>query len=225
MKRLVTTLALAVALSAAQLGLPAPAMALYILAYGDNIAIQVKDAPQFNGGGAIRPDGVITIPYVGDLEVAGLTPMQLREKLTQILSRYIPRPEVTVNVTGFRPMPVVMLGEVKSPGVRFITRANTTLYDMIADAGGFTDRAVPTEVVLIRGDGASAKRMIINVDEMQRTGDFSNNVLIQQGDRIQVKEVWWPNLREWREQIVIVTGFITAIGTIFVLYDRASRTE
>ena len=68
-----TTLSLAFALVTASLALPRPALAVYLLDYGDQIAIQVKDFPQYSYSGAIRPDGMIAIPFVGDVEVTGRT--------------------------------------------------------------------------------------------------------------------------------------------------------
>src|SRR5436309_3236902 len=100
-QRLLTSLILALALVC--IGLPKPALAVYLLDYGDSISVQVKDFPQYNYVGAVRPDGLISIPFVGDIEVGGLTTGQAGLRLTTVLKKVLRDPIVTVTITQLRP--------------------------------------------------------------------------------------------------------------------------
>jgi polysaccharide export outer membrane protein len=222
--RLLTTLTLVLALTVLQLGLPAPAWALYLLEYGDSIAVTVKDAPQYATTAQIRPDGAITVPYVGDVEVAGLTPFQVGERIEKLLSRYLRSPQVSVAVQSFRSWEVSLFGEVGRPGnvTMAAARINPTVMDALAQAGGFTNRANRSEVVLIRGSGPDAKRYVVNVERMLKTGDFSENLALQDRDRIMVYEVWYPDIRESLSVITTTASVIAALSIIIGAYNRAA---
>jgi polysaccharide export outer membrane protein len=223
MSRTLITLLLCLALTTVPMLTPKPAYAVYFVDYGDNLSVSVKGADQYNYVGSIRPDGVITIPFLGDVEVAGLTTQQVEQRLVGALRQFLRNPEVSVNVTGYRPQYVTVLGEVRSPGVIPMPRPNATLFDVLAASGGLTDRAVASEVVVFRGNGANAKRFTINVEEMIKNVDFTNNITIEPGDRIQVREVWWPNVAEWRRELATVLSLVASLAALFALYNRASQ--
>lgn len=224
MQRLFTTLLLAAALLVVQLGLQTPAWALYQLAYGDSISITVKDAPQYSVGAAIRPDGAVTVPFLGDLEVVGLTPSQVGERIEKLVARFVRNPQVSVTVTSFRGRQVTILGQVARVGNVTVPPAaiSPTIVDAIAAAGGFTDRANRSEVMIIRGDGPNAQRIVIDVDRMVKTGDFSQNIAVEERDKIVVPEVWYPDYRQATGAIATVASVFASIAVILALYNRAS---
>ena len=224
MQRLFTTLLLAAALIGVQLGLQTPAWALYQLAFGDSINITVKDAPQYSVAAAIRPDGAITVPYLGDLEVVGLTPTQVGERIERLVGRFVRNPQVSVTVTGFRGRQVTFLGQVARVGNVTVPPGaiSPTIVDAIAAAGGFTNRANRSEVVIVRGDGENARRIVIDVDRMVKTGDFSQNIPIEERDRIIVPEVWYPDVQPTISAVSTVAGVLSTIALILTLYSRAS---
>lgn len=111
----------------------------YHLGAGDEINIQVYDAPGLSMRVTIGPDGVINYPYLGTLKLQGQTTEQLVATLTHGLQNgYLVNPQVTVNITRFRD--VYIGGEVENPGA-FAYRPGLTVEKLIALAGGFTDRA------------------------------------------------------------------------------------
>jgi polysaccharide export outer membrane protein len=222
MNRVCLTLALVAALLGTQLGAPEPALALYILAFGDSIGVTVKDAPQYGFSGAIRPDGDITVPFIGDLEVAGLTPTDAGERIRGLLARFVSRPEVTVTVSGFHPRNVYLIGQIGKPGVANLSGTEPTLIDTIAQAGGFTNRAVKDRVTVFRGKGSNTKKFTVDVQKMLDSGDFSDNMVLTEGDRIQVPEVWYPDFQVVSGNLSLVVGFISTVGVLLVLYNQAS---
>jgi len=88
----------------------------YRLFPGDKLRIEVYKDSQLSQSLQIRPDGKITLPFVGDVRAAGQTPTELRDALTTSLKEYITNPVVTVIVTESTPQSVYVMGEVKSSG-------------------------------------------------------------------------------------------------------------
>src|SRR5687767_8688879 len=88
----------------------------------------------------VRPDGMISLPLVNDVQAAGLTPMELRQQLMKRLAEYMPHPEVSVIVTEVRSFKVAVIGHVPKPD-RYELRSAATVVDVLAMAGGFTEFA------------------------------------------------------------------------------------
>ena len=108
----------------------------YVLAAGDQLAVQVTGVVEFDGK-AIRIDdsGGITLPLMGRTEAAGLTVKELTASITSILTRYVVKPEVTVTILERHTLPVTVSGAVKSPGVLNVP-PDKTLFEVLAMAGG-----------------------------------------------------------------------------------------
>src|SRR5207244_11578935 len=106
----------------------------------------------------VRPDGKISLPLLNDVQAAGLTPMQLREALAKKLTDYMPTPEVSVIVKEVHSFKVSVLGEVKKAG-QYELKSRTTVLDVVALAGGFTEFAARSRIVILRPNGTSVKRV------------------------------------------------------------------
>lgn len=98
----------------------------------------------------VNAKGDITMPVLGVQHVAGMTPLQLQERLTQLVSRDVKDPVVRVELLGFR---VNVMGEVKTPGRRTATSARYSVLDALADAGDLTEYGEREDVLLIREEG------------------------------------------------------------------------
>ena len=133
----------------------------------------------------VRPDGKITLPLLNDIMVAGLTPMELRELLTQKLAEYIPSPEVSVVVLEPLSFKVSVMGEVPKPG-RFELRSRMTVLDVIALAGGLGQYASRTKIVVLRPDGKTQKRLPFNYNKAVSAGGEQENFYLQSGDIVVV---------------------------------------
>lgn len=135
-------------------------------------------------GRTIDANGNIFFPMVGNIRAAGLTVSEFRDRLASGLSRYIPNPQVEVDVAGFRSQRVFLAGEVKTPGAREITDQPMRVTDAIAQAGGATTNADLYDVKLTRGQ-ASVR---LNLDRLYYDGDMSLNVLLHAGDVLTVPD-------------------------------------
>jgi polysaccharide export outer membrane protein len=109
----------------------------YVLGPDDQLVIRVLDSDEI-GNSPFRIDmrGYINVPLAGRVLAAGLTVEQLEVALAARLKEYLQAPVVTVSVFEFCSQPVSVLGAVNTPGVHQI-RGNKTLFEVIAEAGGF----------------------------------------------------------------------------------------
>jgi len=109
----------------------------------------------------VRPDGMISLPLINDVRAVGLTPIELREVLMKKLADYLPTPEVSVIVTEIRSFKVSVMGEVKSPQ-RYDLKSWTTVLDVLAMAGGFTQFAARSKVSVLRREGTTTRHIPFN---------------------------------------------------------------
>lgn len=130
----------------------------------------------------VRPDGKISLPLLNDVQAAGLTALELRKALTQKLSDFMPNPEVSVIVLEVRSFKVSVIGEITKPG-RYELRSWATVVDVLALAGGFTQFASRSRIVVLRQEGTVIKRIPFNYNKL--AGD-QENFYLRNGDIVLV---------------------------------------
>lgn len=130
----------------------------------------------------VRPDGKISLPLLNDVQASGLTALELREVLTKRLAEYMPSPEVSVIVTDVRSFKVSVIGEISRPG-RYELKSWTTVLDILALAGGFTQFASRSRIVILQPDGKGMKRIPFNYNKV---GEGQENFYLRNGDIIVV---------------------------------------
>jgi polysaccharide biosynthesis/export protein len=130
----------------------------------------------------VRPDGKISLPLVNDVQAAGLTALELREVLTRKLAEYIPSPEVSVIVSDIRSIKISVIGEVARPG-RFELKSSVTVLDALALAGGFTQFASRSRIVVLRAEGSTMKRIPFNYNKVAAEQE---NFSVRNGDIVLV---------------------------------------
>jgi polysaccharide export outer membrane protein len=155
----------------------------YVLGVEDRLSISVWKEPDFSRTVAIRPDGKITCPLVGDIQAAGRTAKQLAADLTTALSRFIKEPVVTVSVEEIESFKVFVLGEVTTQGA-LVLRRRTRLLEAIALSGGMTQFANRADVVLIRYDDDKEIRTRIDYRKIVSGEKSELNVFLRPGDTI-----------------------------------------
>jgi polysaccharide export outer membrane protein len=121
----------------------------YTLAAGEKIDVIVVNHPVISRSCDIRSDGYISLPLVDDVKAAGLTPKQLDQELTELLSSRLRDPEVTVVVTSVRPPSVAVVGEVVRSTIVPLSSAPTAA-EAVAMAGGFTNTSAERRVIVLR---------------------------------------------------------------------------
>jgi polysaccharide export outer membrane protein len=109
----------------------------------------------------VRPDGMISLPLLNDVQAAGLTPMELRDVIMKKLAEYEPNPEVSVIVQEVRSFKVSVIGSVKTPG-RYELKSRATVLDVLALAGGLGEFASRARILILRPAGTNMKRIVFN---------------------------------------------------------------
>ena len=170
----------------------------YVIGPEDLLQVSVWKNDSLSRVVPVRPDGKISLPLLHDVQAAGLTAMQLRDKLAAALAEYMPNPEVSVIVNEVRSFRVSVLGEVQKPGVLQL-RSNTTILEAIAMSGGFRDFASPSKIVIFRRDDAGQTQKIkFNYNKAigasglslplfgDKSGSDDQNLVLKSGDVIVV---------------------------------------
>jgi len=151
----------------------------------DMLAISVWKNEAMSRIVPVRPDGMISLPLLDDVQAAGLTPMQLRDVIVKRLVDYMPAPEVSVIVTDIRSFKVSVMGEVARPG-RYELKSVTTVVDVLAQAGGFNQFANRSRIVILRPNGKAMQRIPFNYNKVISSGGEDENFYLQSGDIVLV---------------------------------------
>ncbi len=151
----------------------------YVLGSEDVIFIKTWREPDFTFQVAVRPDGKITVPLVGEVQAGGLTPQQLTTDLKENLAKFINKPDVTIFVTDVRSKKYFIDGQVNKAG-SFPLVTPTTVLEALSNAGGFRDFANPKKVIILRG----TKRFKFNYKEVTAGKKQEQNILLETGDHI-----------------------------------------
>jgi polysaccharide export outer membrane protein len=131
----------------------------------------------------VRIDGKISMPLVDDIQATGLTPLQLKGKLTERLKDFVEAPNVTVIVMEANSFKVYVSGQVKTPGVLRL-RNETSLAQAISMVGGLTEWANQSKIIIIRKEDGKEKRFTINYKNIINGKDLKSNIILKAGDTI-----------------------------------------
>ena len=158
----------------------------YYMRPGDELNIVVTQQQDLGNSSTnqspfvVRPDGNVSFPLVGEIHAEGMTVSQFTDVLQQDLARYIVDPDVSVNISKLGRVRVYVFGEVRKPGAVELEKGHTVI-DAIGAAQGFTRDTAKKKIFLIHQD--QPKSLIpINLNNMLKTGDMSQNVTLREGD-------------------------------------------
>ena len=157
----------------------------YVIGPEDVLQIVVWKNDDLSRTVPVRPDGLISMPLLHDVQAAGVTPVQLREAISKRLSEFMPAPEVSVIVTDVRSFKVSVIGEVTRPG-RYELRSQTTVLDVVALAGGFTQFSSRSKIVVLRPNGKKVERIPFNYNRVIAAGGEDENFHLQPSDIVLV---------------------------------------
>src|SRR4051812_11967968 len=131
----------------------------YVIGNGDELAVNVWKEPEISRTVPVRPDGKITLPLVGEVVAAGMTPRNLEANLTKQLTSFVASPSVTVSVQTVHSQKFNIVGEVNRPGVYELNGPPMTVLDALALAGGLKDFAKSKKIYILRAnqDGSQVR--------------------------------------------------------------------
>jgi polysaccharide export outer membrane protein len=167
---------------------------LYRVGPGDSLQINVFRHPEFTPvpvtnptikpGYVVDNDGTIQVPLLGSVQVGGLTPEQVRAKLQDALARYIPNPELTVQVMFNGSIRYNLLGEFSNPGLKYADRPMTVLEALALGGTIALDKADLRTAYVAR----NGKKLPINFYRLLREGDLRQNIRLHTGDTVFVPD-------------------------------------
>jgi polysaccharide export outer membrane protein len=171
----------------------------YVIGEEDVIQISVWGNAELSVTVPVRPDGMLSMPLVGDVKASGLTPEELKKQLEKELARYVKAPVVSVIVTAINSFKVYVFGDGASkvlsqgnPALRGATgtngtsssgqitlRRHTTLLQLLAQLGSLSEIDLANAYLLRDGT-----KLPVNFEQLMKSGDYSQDVALQANDVI-----------------------------------------
>ena len=161
-----------------------PAADSYVIGASDVLSVTVWKQKELSGTLLVRPDGMVSMPLLGDVQAAGLTPLQLGDRIQAKLKKFIQDPEVSVVLTQINSKVIYLLGEVGKKGPVQMT-PGMTLLEAIASAGGLTDFANSKKMYILRDEGEKHQKIPVHYKKALK-GDPAFNLVLHPGDTIVV---------------------------------------
>lgn len=157
-----------------------------ILREGDVLKITFPGTPSLNTTQTIRKDGIISLPLVGEVKAAGLTPTELDQKLMDLYASQLTSKQVSVEVQSSS-YPIYVTGAVLRPG-KMMTDHSMTALEAVMEAGGFDyAKADMKHVVVIRKEADGTKNYILNLKAVMN-GETGHPFYLKPDDIIFVRE-------------------------------------
>ncbi len=155
----------------------------YQIGVGDKINISVWGNKDLNSTVIVRHDGKISFPLIGEVVASNLTPLQLREELSRLLSEYVNNPEVTVTIQGTKSFSVYIYGNVPKSGAMNI-KGNTNMLQFFSVLGPVPEHIDLKHSFLIRNN----KKLDIDFYRLLKEGDLTQNQFLKPDDTIFFKD-------------------------------------
>jgi len=160
----------------------------YVIGVTDLLRVSVWRNPELSVDVPVRPDGMISVPLIDDVQAEGLTPSELKEVVTRELSEYIATPDVTIIVGQMNSRFVSVIGEVNREG-RIAMTQDVRVLEAIAVSGGFTTFADKGDIRIVRRqpDGSEVEYRF-NYNAYKRGRAPGTNIVLRSGDTIIVPD-------------------------------------
>ena len=159
--------------------------ASYVIGPEDVLDISVWKEPDVTRVVPVRPDGMISLPLIHDVQAAGLTPTGLANLITEKLKKFLNDPQVTVIVTAINSRRVYIVGEVPRAGA-FPLLPDMTVLQALSSAGGFTPYADVKNIHVVRMENGKQLKFAFNYKEVIRGEKVEQNIKLKPGDTIVV---------------------------------------
>jgi polysaccharide biosynthesis/export protein len=156
----------------------------YRIGPGDVLKVVVWKHEELGAQVAVRPDGAISLPLVGDIAATGRSAVEIAGDVQLRLHRfYQDDPPVTVQVQEVKSYKIYVVGEVSKPG-EFSPSQEVTVLMSLSLAGGFTRFADPDRIVIVRRDSRGERRIPFDYGAVVRRGDLRQNIALELGDTV-----------------------------------------
>jgi polysaccharide export outer membrane protein len=151
----------------------------------DVLHVTVWKEPDVSQTVIVRTDGNISLPLINEVRVAGMTPSQIQNVIAERLKGFLTNPQVTVTVTDIRSKRAFITGEVIRPG-GYSLNAETSVLQLIAQAGGFTPFAKRDSIVVLRVADGKAVKLKFKYKDVVQGKNTEQNIALHPGDTVVV---------------------------------------
>jgi polysaccharide export outer membrane protein len=158
----------------------------YVIGADDVLTIRFWNDDDLSGDVLVRPDGRISLKLLNDVQAGGLTPEELRVRLTEAADKFIVDPTVTVQVKTINSRRVFINGNVAKAGPYPLT-APTTVVQLISMAGGLLEYADDKNITVIRRENGRQISFKFNYNDVSKGRNLSQNIELKPGDTILVR--------------------------------------
>jgi polysaccharide biosynthesis/export protein len=179
---------------------PAPPQpnSFYVVGANDVLGVKVFGEPELSANYPVDGDGTITFPFLGRVPVSGKSVQEVEYAITRLLADgWVKNPQISAVITSYRSRSIYVIGEVRSPA-KYNIEGQTTLLEVIAQAGSFTANAAQTIIVqrykegltgvvagtpVAPGDPRGAEILRVSREDLSE-GRLQANIILQDGDTI-----------------------------------------
>lgn len=166
-------------------------VANYLIGVDDKVQVDVWKHPDLSISVPVRPDGMISVPLIGEVLAGGRSPKEVANEIRTRLSEFIKQPNVAVILIELRSHEylsrVRVTGSVRSP-MSITYRQGMTILDVVLAAGGLNDFASANGTKLFRRIDGKLQEIDIDLDDIFKNGDMTTNYAMEPGDIISVPE-------------------------------------
>ena len=153
----------------------------YVIEPGDTIWVRVFNQENMSTKGKVRADGMVAVPFLNDVQAAGVTPDSLAAQLQTRLKDYINAPQVTESVEELHTVTVAVLGEVARPG-QVTTSSGAGILQVLAASGGLTEFGHHNRIYVLRVEQEHPTRIRFDLDELYRGEGKASLFRMRPGD-------------------------------------------
>src|SRR5579863_2018195 len=154
----------------------------YVIGADDTLHISVWKEPDLSETLPVRPDGKISMPLLNDITAAGLTPLELKDSITEKLKKYIADPRVPVGVTARNSQRIFVTGEVTHTGP-LVLLPHMTMLQALAQAG-FTQFSNLKGIYLLRTENGKQVKLPLNYKQVVKGNNPEENIELRPGDTV-----------------------------------------
>lgn len=201
----------------------------YIVGTEDVLKITIYNHSDLTTTERVSGEGIITLPLIGEIKVAGLTTDQVAKKIAaRLADGFIVDPNVSVFVVEFRSKKTIVMGQVNKPGI-YMLSGNTTFLELLSQAGGLSKDAGDKATIKRKpADGPKGEGVItIDLKRLIEQGDTSLDIPLMDGDNIYIAkagvfyltgEIKNPAAYKYEEGLTLIKAVTMAGG----FTDKAS---
>jgi len=170
-------------------------------------------------GMLIPYDGTIRLPLIGKIKISGLTEAEAADKIMQEYKKYLRNPYVEVKI---RNQKLIVLGEVKGPGVVPVTNGTMTLFEALAASGDLTDDAMRTNILILRGDLRHPEVRQVDLTDMSKLR--LSSLILRPNDIVYVQPRYMKAINKEFIEKSQFFRFLNTIMTPFLTYRAIDQS-